>query len=149
MSRTWMASHAFSDGSGDRGAPSCCPASVARPCPMGNQPWLAAVIAGVVSLVVAIVTAYVTTTQGRLGRNIQRELAKQQERAQESLEAKRIAAQTSITNFQIQAQRDLEAFKNTLQVTGQEADRRRTQEEERNRYWTPLREAADDLKHRI
>lgn len=106
---------------------------------------LAAVIAGVTSVVVASVTAYVTTKQGGLSRIMQR----QQLAAQKTLEDQRVAAQKAISDVRIVAERELEHYKQQLQDAAQEAERLRAVSVERDRFWTPLRDAADDLRHRI
>lgn len=110
---------------------------------------VAAVIAGLTSVIVASLTAYVTTRQGSLSRKAQHQLAELQSSVQASLEARRIEAQESIVAAQNKAERELEHYRQQLKSDAQEAERFRSVSVERDRFWGPLRDAAEDLGHRL
>jgi hypothetical protein len=110
---------------------------------------LAAIIAGVTSVLVTLITVSVTLRQGTQGRRIQKQIADRQIQAQESIADQQVRVQKSIAEAEAQAQRDLERFKQDVKSAADQSERLRTVEEERERYWSSLSDAAEDLQHRI
>ncbi|MGK5170481.1 hypothetical protein [Geodermatophilus sp. CPCC 205761] len=110
---------------------------------------LAAIIAGVTSVLVTVITVFVTLRQGTQGRRIQKQIADRQVQAQESIAEQQVQVQKGIAEAETRAQRDLEQFKQDLKAAAETSERLRTVEEERDRYWASLLDAADDLYHRI
>ncbi|MGY1823286.1 hypothetical protein [Geodermatophilus sp. SYSU D00079] len=89
-------------------------------------------------LVLAVISLGATARQGAKTR-----------RAQHDIERIKIDAQESLAQSQAEAQRQLERYKVELAAEAATAAERRSTDNERERYWIPLRDAAAELWGRI